>query len=121
MQLVNFLRQNEFDYQISCHTAGSCILSSAGHIFNLLCRDAVNREAVYSKSVKGFEMVTGVTWLRPGGTAVPVKGTGLGENVNKENIARLKMNRFNGKVTTLTAKPGSSPAPFNYPEKSVQP
>jgi len=102
LQLVNYLRQNECDYQISCHTAGSCILSSAGHIFNLLCRDAVNREAVYAKSVKGFEMVTGVTWLRSGGTAVPMKGTGLGMHVNRDTISVLKKNRFNGHATTIT-------------------
>lgn len=102
LQLVNYLRQHKFDYQISCHTAGSCILSSAGHIFNLLCRDAVNREAVYAKSVKGFETVTGVTWLRPGGAAVPMKGTGLGMHVNRDTISSLKKNRFNGHATTIT-------------------
>jgi len=111
LQLVTYLRQNKCNYQIRCHTAGSCILSSAGHILNLLCRDAVNREAVYAKSVKGFEAVTGVTWMRPGGTAVPMRGAGLGEYVNKENIARLKMNRFNGKTTTLTIKPTPATIP----------
>jgi len=111
LKLVDYLRQNAFDYQISCHTAGSCILSSAGHIFNLLCRDVVNRDVVYAKSVKGFETVTGVNWLRSGGTALPMRGTGLGENVNRENIVRLKLNRFNGKTTTLTIKPVQAPAP----------
>lgn len=104
LQLVDYLRQHEFDYQISCHTAESCILSSAGHIFNLLCRDAVHREAVYAKSVKGFETVTGVTWLQMGGTAVPMQGTGLGTHVNRDTISTLKKNRFNGHATTITAE-----------------
>jgi len=110
LQLVDYLRQNEFDYQISCHTAGSCILSSAGHIFNLLCRDAVNREAMYAKSVKGFETVTGVTWLRPGGTALPMKGTGLGIHVNRDTISCLKKNRFFSHATTITSESASSTA-----------
>jgi len=108
LQLVDFLRQNEFDYQISCHTAGSCILSSAGHIFNLLCRDAVNREAMYAKSVKGFETVTGVTWLRPGGTALPMKGSGLGVHVNRDTISSLKKNRFFSHAATITSESASS-------------
>jgi L-alanine-DL-glutamate epimerase-like enolase superfamily enzyme len=107
LKLINYLRKAGFDFQIGCHAAESCILSAAGHVLNLLCNDAVNREAVCSKFMTGPKTNDGIYLLSHGGGAAPSRGTGLGMHVNRENVSRLKKTRFNGKQPTLTIKPAT--------------
>lgn len=104
LKLINFLRRKGFNFQIGCHAAESCILSSAGHVLNLLCNDAISREAVVSKWLNGSASTPGMFLLNPGGGAIPSKGTGLGVQVNNESVSSLKKNRFDGRRTTLTIK-----------------
>ncbi len=105
LKLINSLRQAGFDYQIGCHPVESCILSAAGHVLNLLCRDAVNREAIYARFMPRPKTGPGISLFGPGGGAAPSQGTGLGVDVNRESVSWLKKNRFTGKRTTLTIKP----------------
>ena len=104
LKLINSMRQKGFNFQIGCHTAESCILSSAGHVLNLLCNDAISHEAIVSKFLNGSESTTGMFLLNHGGGVTPSKGTGLGTHVNKETVSRFEKNRFNGKQTMLTIK-----------------
>ena len=108
LKLINYLRKAGFDFQIGCHAAESCILSAAGHVLNLLCNDAINREAAFSNFVTGPETNTGISLLSHGGGAAPSRGTGLGMHVNQENVARLKKLRLKGKLPILTIKPTCS-------------
>jgi L-alanine-DL-glutamate epimerase-like enolase superfamily enzyme len=102
LQLIDYLRQAEFDFQIGCHPAEACILSAAGHALNLLCRDAVNREAASCHFMADPEVPCGLPVLSEGGGAVAVMGTGLGKHINRDTVANLEKNRFDGRRTTLT-------------------
>ena len=108
LKLINYLRKAGFDFQIGCHGAESCILSAAGHVLNLLCSDAVNREAGCSKLMHDAKVNTGVSLLSQGGGATPSQGTGLGMHVNRESVSRLKKSRVYGKLPSLTIKPTAS-------------
>ncbi len=104
LKLINSMRQKDFNFQIGCHAAESCILSAAGHVLNLLCNDAVSREAIVTKFLNGSESTTGIFLYSPGSRAIPSMGSGLGMHVNSENVSRLKRNHSHGKLTTLTIK-----------------
>ncbi len=104
LKLINSMRQKGFNFQIGCHAAESCILSSAGHVLNLLCNDAVGRETVVSKFLTRSETTADIFPLNQSGEAIPAKGTGLGMHVNSKNVSRLRKNRPNGKLATLTIK-----------------
>ncbi len=110
LKLINSMRRKGFNFQIGCHAAESCILSSAGHVLNLLCNDAISREAVVSKFLNGSESTPDIFLLNPDGGAIPSKGTGLGIHVNNETVSSLKKNRFDGRRTTLTIKSAASAA-----------
>lgn len=107
LKLIDAMRRKGFNFQIGCHAAESCILSAAGHAFNLLCNDAISREAVASKFLNKPASVAGNFLLNPGGGAIPSKGTGLGAHVNSETVSRFKKGRFTGKQTMLTIRAGS--------------
>jgi hypothetical protein len=104
------MRRKGFNFQIGCHAAESCILSSAGHVLNLLCNDAISREAVVSKFLNGSESTSDIFLYSPGDGAIPSKGTGLGMHVNNETVSSLKKNRFDGRRTTLTIRSAASTA-----------
>ncbi|MCP3955638.1 MAG: hypothetical protein GY697_25975 [Desulfobacterales bacterium] len=104
LKLINFMRQKGFKFQIGCHAAESCILSAAGHVFNLLCNDAISREAGVSKFLNGSESTANIFIYSPGSGAIPSIGSGLGVHVNSENVSRLKKNHSHGKLQTLTIK-----------------
>jgi L-Ala-D/L-Glu epimerase len=110
LKLINYMRQAGINFQIGCHPAEACILSSAGHVLNLLCNDAVNREAACSKLMPGSGMHPGISLLSHGGGAAASRGTGLGMHVNRETVSSLKKNRFDGRRTTLTIKSAASAA-----------
>jgi L-alanine-DL-glutamate epimerase-like enolase superfamily enzyme len=103
LKLINSMRQIGFNFQIGCHGAESCILASAGHVLNLLCNDAISREAVGSKMLNGAESATGMILFKHGG-AIPSKGTGLGTHVNSKTVSRFEIRRLKGKQTILTIK-----------------
>ena len=105
LTLINYLRRADIGFQIGCHPVESCILASAGHVLNLLCRDAVAREAACSQLMAGADTSDGIFLPGPGGRAIPAKGTGLGSRVNRETVARLRQRRLNGKRVALTIKP----------------
>ena len=100
--MINYLRRTGFDFQIGCHAAESCILSAAGHVLNLLCNDAVDREAIFSKFMPVSETDADISRLGQGGGATPSRGTGLGTHVNRGNVSRLKGGRYSGKLPIVT-------------------
>jgi L-Ala-D/L-Glu epimerase len=110
LKLINYIRRAGINFQLGCHPAEACILSSAGHVLNLLCNDAVNREATCSKLMPGSGMHPGISLLSHGGGAAASRGTGLGMHVNRETVSSLKKNRFDGRRTTLTIKSAASAA-----------
>ena len=116
LKLINYMRQAGVNFQIGCHAAEACILSAAGHVLNLLCNDAVNREAACSRLMPGPEMSPGISLLSHGGGAIASRGTGLGMHVNRETVYSLKKNRFDGQRTTLTIK-AAAPAALDCSSK----
>ena len=105
LALIDYLRRNGVDFQIGCHPAETAILSSAGHVLNLLCCDAVDRETTGAQFVDGTDRSAAAFQINHGGKALPSQGTGLGATVNHAAIAPLRQNRFNGKQVALTIKP----------------
>ena len=76
-------------FQIGCQLGESGILSAAGRMLCLLCRDALYYDGSYDefmlKENTTFENVS----FGPGGKAGPLKGPGLGINVNPRQLKNM--------------------------------
>jgi muconate cycloisomerase len=89
LKIIDYLRLNKTPFQIGCHLGESGILSAAGRVLCLLCRDAVYYDGSYDeymlKENTTFENVS----FGPGGKAGPLAGPGLGVEINMQNLKQL--------------------------------
>jgi len=88
-KIIDYLRMNGILFQIGCQLGESGILSAAGRVLCLLCRDAVYYDGSYDKFMlkenTTFENVS----FGPGGKAGPFKGPGLGIKVNPRQLKNM--------------------------------
>jgi L-alanine-DL-glutamate epimerase-like enolase superfamily enzyme len=89
LKIVDYLRQNRVAFQIGCHLGESGLLSAAGRVLSLLCRDAVYHDGCYDawlleKNVTSEDVSFG--W---GGKAGPLRGPGLGVDTNPRKLQSL--------------------------------
>jgi muconate cycloisomerase len=80
---------NRILFQIGCQLGESGILSAAGRVLCLLCRDAVYYDGSYDeymlKENTTFENVS----FGPGGKAGPLEGPGLGVKVSHQSLKNI--------------------------------
>jgi L-alanine-DL-glutamate epimerase-like enolase superfamily enzyme len=89
LKIIDYLRSNGISFQIGCHLGESGILSAAGRILCLLCRDAVYCDGSYDEFLLEKNVTVEDVSMGPGGEAGPLKGAGLGIEVSEKNLAAL--------------------------------
>ena len=89
LKIIEYLRCNGISFQIGCHLGESGILSAAGRILCLLCRDAVYCDGSYDEFLLEKNVTVENVSMGPGGEADPLKGPGLGIEVSEKNLAEL--------------------------------
>jgi L-Ala-D/L-Glu epimerase len=92
-QIIDYLRQNEIPFQIACHLGESGLLSAAGRILSLLCRDARYWDGSYDRFLLKENITTGPVTFGSGGETGPLKGPGLGVAVDVNALGRLSLDR----------------------------
>jgi len=95
------LRQNDIPFQIGCHLGESGILSAAGRVLGLLCRDALYYDGSYDEFLLEENITLENVSFGKGGKAQQLNGTGLGVNINVDNLQRLS----NGNPTVTLMRP----------------
>jgi muconate cycloisomerase len=89
LKIIDHLRQKGIPFQIGCQLGESGLLSAAGRVLCLLCRDA----AYYDGSYDGFILKENITvenvCFGPRGEAGPLGGSGLGVVVSSQSLKRL--------------------------------
>ena len=89
LRIVDRLRASGLSFQIGCTLGESGILSAAGRALSLLCRDAVYHDGSYDRFMLKENITTEDVSFGPGGKAGPLDGSGLGVEINKENLLHL--------------------------------
>jgi len=89
LKIIDYLRMKRILFQIGCQLGESGILSAAGRVLCLLCRDAVYYDGSYDeymlKENTTFENVS----FGLGGKAGPLEGPGLGVNVSHQSLKNI--------------------------------
>jgi muconate cycloisomerase len=89
LKIISFLRERGVSFQIGSHLGESGLLSAAGRGLCLLCRDAVYCDGSYDLYLLAENTTTIPVSFGPEGKAGPLKGAGLGVEVDDERIKRL--------------------------------
>jgi len=98
-RIINFLRKKGGVFQIACHLGESGILSAAGRALSLLCSDAVYHDGSYDEFLLKENTTVENISFGHGGIAGPLKGYGIGVNVNRHKLERLAMD--SEKITVI--------------------
>lgn len=90
LRIIDYLRLNGIRFQIGCQLGESGILSAAGRVLGLLCRDAEYYDGSYDefllKENTTFENVS----FGQGGKAGPLNSPGLGVKVSRQRLKRIR-------------------------------
>jgi L-alanine-DL-glutamate epimerase-like enolase superfamily enzyme len=89
LRIVDYLRQNRVAFQIGCHLGESGLLSAAGRILGLLCRDAVYYDGCYDPWLLKENITRENVSFGWGGKAGPLRGPGLGVDTNPRSLKSL--------------------------------
>lgn len=89
LKIIDYLRRNNIFFQIGCHLGESGILSAAGRVLCLLCSDALHYDGSYDEFLLQKNITANDISFGSGGQAGPLKGAGLGIEINHQNLARL--------------------------------
>ena len=89
LRIIEYLRSMGIPFQIGCQLGESGILSAAGRILSLLCRDAVSYEGSYDKLLLAENVTKIDVSFGYGGIAYPLDGIGLGADIDPVKIDRL--------------------------------
>jgi muconate cycloisomerase len=89
LRIIDELRDRGLSFQIGCQLGESGILSAAGRALSLLCSDAVYHDGSYDKFMLKENITLEDVSFGLGGKAGPLDGSGLGVNINRENLMRL--------------------------------
>jgi muconate cycloisomerase len=89
LRIIDELRDRGLYFQIGCQLGESGILSAAGRALSLLCSDAVYHDGSYDKFMLKENITLEDVSFGLGGKAGPLDGSGLGVNINRENLMRL--------------------------------
>ncbi|MFC1830048.1 enolase C-terminal domain-like protein, partial [Thermodesulfobacteriota bacterium] len=101
LRIIDYLRKNRIPFQVGCQLGESGILSAAGRVLCLLCRDAVYYDGSYDEFLLKENTTVDNVSFGPYGKAGPLKGIGLGVRVNPEQLSLLR----NGAKILTVSKP----------------
>jgi len=87
--IIDYLRSNSIQFQIGCHLGESGILSAAGRVLCLLCRDAVYFDGSYDEYLLKENTTKQDVSFGPRGNAGPLNGPGLGVDINLHSLKGL--------------------------------
>ena len=93
-RIIHYLREKGIHFQIACQLGESGLLSAAGRILSILCRDALYHEGSYDEFLLKENVTVENVSFGYGGSAGPLGGNGLGVQINTKNLERLS----NGKI-----------------------
>jgi L-Ala-D/L-Glu epimerase len=89
MDIIDYLRPNRIPFQIGCHLGESGILSAAGRVLCLLCRDSIYFDGSYDEYLLKENTTQQDVTFGPHGNAGPLNGPGLGVDINLAGLKRL--------------------------------
>jgi L-alanine-DL-glutamate epimerase-like enolase superfamily enzyme len=92
LRIIEYLRANGISFQIASHLGESGILSAAGRVLSLLCKDASYYDGSYDEFLLKENVTMENVTFGPGGEAGPLDGQGLGVEINSESLDRLSCN-----------------------------
>jgi len=92
LKIIDYLRKKDLFFQIGCHLGESGILSAAGRILSLLCRDSLYYDGSYDDLLLKQNITTENVSFGLGGEAGPLKGPGLGVTINEQSLSQLTVN-----------------------------
>ncbi|MBW2344337.1 MAG: hypothetical protein JRF53_10075 [Deltaproteobacteria bacterium] len=87
--IIDYLRKNRILFQIGCHLGEAGLLSAAGRVLCLLCRDALFYDGCYDSFLLKENITVEHVSFGQGGEAGPLDGPGLGVEINREALTRL--------------------------------
>jgi L-alanine-DL-glutamate epimerase-like enolase superfamily enzyme len=89
LKKINYLRNQGISFQIGCQLGESGLLSAAGRALSLLCSDAVYHDGSYDEFLLKENVTLENVSFGLEGEAGPLRGPGLGVEINHENLQRL--------------------------------
>lgn len=101
LRIIDYLRSNKIQFQIGCHLGESGILSAAGRVLCLLCRDALYFDGSYDEYLLKENITQENVTFGVGGEAVSLNGPGLGVKINHQRLESLS----EGSSITTLSKP----------------
>ncbi len=91
LQLIDAARKRGLRFQIGCHLGESGILSAAGRVLALLCKDAAYYDGSYDAHLLKDNVTTRPVSFHWGGAASALQGVGLGVEVDPVSLQRLSV------------------------------
>ena len=89
LRIVEYLREINVPFQIGCQLGESGLLSAAGRILSLLCKDAMYHDGSYDAFLLNENTTESHVSFGRYGEAGPLGGSGLGVKVNRHNLDLL--------------------------------
>jgi L-alanine-DL-glutamate epimerase-like enolase superfamily enzyme len=101
LRIIDHLRESGLYFQIGSHLGESGILSAAGRVLSLLCRDAAYYDGSYDRFMLKENITLEDVSFGPCGEAGPLDSPGLGVEINRESLMRLS----NGSPSATISNP----------------
>ena len=89
LKIIDYLRMKGILFQVGCQLGESGILSAAGRVLCLLSRDAVYYDGSYDQYMLKENITVENVSFGLGGKAGPLKGPGLGVQVNRQSLKNM--------------------------------
>ena len=90
-KIIDYLRDNRISFQIGCQLGESGILSAAGRVLSLLCRDALYYDGSYDEFLLKENITVEDVSFGLHGEAGALEGPGLGVGINSQSLERLSI------------------------------
>jgi L-alanine-DL-glutamate epimerase-like enolase superfamily enzyme len=88
-RIIDYLRSNGIPFQVGCQLGESGILSAAGRVLCLLCRDAVYYDGSYDKFLLKENVTFENVSFGEAGKAGPLNSPGLGVTVSPQRLKNM--------------------------------
>lgn len=89
LKIIDYLRRNGVSFQVGCQLGESGVLSAAGRVLCLLCRDAVYYDGSYDKFLLKENVTSENVSFGPKGKAGPLSRPGLGVDVTPQHLKNM--------------------------------
>ena len=91
LKIIDYLRKTNLSFQIGCHLGESGILSAAGRVLSLLCRDSLYDDGSYDHLLLKKNITQQPVSFGLYGEAGPLNGPGLGVEISEKNLNQLRV------------------------------